>query len=489
MDRKLRYLMILSSVAMMVGVGLYIYLGTFSRYLADDYCEALLVSGDSLLQAVISRYSVGAWRAANRYSNILFIGFGESLGNGNYPLTITSMSLLWTIGLTWCVHEFRKFLKVSWGIQNDLFFGASLSFFSLLQAPSLFQTVYWRSSMMTHFAPLVFGSLLLAFWFRQVRQPKTPSVGINIFFLVAAYIISGFSEPPTTTMVTVLSMLLLLVWKWGREPLRKKYFTHLAWPFAGAFLGLLTLVFSPAGINSTQDRSLNMIEILGKSFLYSYEFMVDTLRTQPLPIVLTVLIPLLLFWLYAKDLLPKYSQEQTRIIWYIILAAPFMVWFLIAAGFAPSAYGQGFPVERMRFLARFLMILTFMFTGGLFGIFLRNMQFKPNPAMGQWLAVFLFALITIAYPIRRTIQMYRLYLPEYSQRAELWDLRNDFIKRHIADGEKNLVVPGYSGIYYIKELDANPKHWVNVCAAQYYGVESIHTVSVPDKKLLEFLNE
>jgi len=312
---------------------------------------------------------------------------------------------------------------------------------------------------------------------------------MNIFFLVATYIISGFSEPPTTTIVTVLSMLLLLVWKWSREPFRKKYFAHLAWPFAGAFLGLLTLALSPAGINSTQDRSLNAIEIIGKSFLYSYEFMVDTLQTQPLPIALTVLIPLLLFWLYAKDLIPKYSQEQTRIIWYIILAAPFVVWFLIAAGFAPSAYGQGFPVERMRFLARFLMILAFMFAGGLFGILLRNIQFKPNPALGQWLAVFLFALVTIAYPIRRTIQMYQLYLPEYSQRAELWDLRDKFIRRHIADGEKDLVVPGYSGIYYIKELDGNPKHWVNVCAAEYYGVESIHTISIPDEKLSEFLNE
>ena len=474
---------------MLIGVAMYAYLGIFSRYIADDYCEALRTTTTSPFQAVIDRYSAGAWRAANRYSNILFVGFSEGLGDGNYPITIASMVILWTIGLTWCVYEFRKFLKINWGFENDLFFGASLSFFSLLQAPNLFQTIYWRSSMMTHFAPLVFGSLLLAFWVRQARQEKAPSIGLNIFFLVAAYIISGFSEPPTTTMVTVFSLLLLAAWKWSNPPLRKKYFAHLVWPFIGVLLGLLTLVLSPAGINSAQERSLNPINILSKSFVYAYEFMLDTLRTQPLPILLTILIPLLLFWLHAKNDLPAHSRKQTRSIIYIMLASPFVIWFLIAAGFAPSAYGQGFPVERMRFLARFLMILVFMLEGGLLGILLRDVQFKPNPAIGQWAVLALFASVTIAYPIRRAAQIYQTDVPEYRNRALRWDLRNAYMIRHAASGENDLLIPDYPGVYKIKELDSDSAHWVNVCASQYYEVNSIRSISMDDDEILEFLNE
>ena len=488
-DRVLQYLFTLSSAAMSIGVGMYVYLGVFTRPLADDYCETLHVTGGSLLEAVFERYSIGAWRAANRYSNILFVGFSENLGDNAYQITTASMILLWTAGLVWCVYEFRRFLKLNWGFQNDLFFGASLSFFSLLQAPNLFQTIYWRSSMMTHFAPLAFGSLVLAFWLRQVRSEHRSSLGINIFFLVGTYILSGFSEPPTTTMVTVISILLVGVWFWGREPVRKKYLAHISWPFAGAFLGLMTLVLSPAGVNSTQDRSLNVFEILVKSFKYAYEFMANTIRTQPLPILLTILIPLLLFWFYAKDLIPSLSAEQTRRIWYIMIASPFVVWFLISAGFAPSAYGQGFPVERMRFLARFLMISAFMLDGGLLGILLQNSQLKLSPTLGQWIAIALFAFASVVYPLRRAAQIIQLDLPEYSNRAMLWDLREAFMIRHSASGDRELVVPGFSGVYHIKELDSDPNHWVNVCAANLYGVDTIRSVTVPVEQQVEFLNE
>ena len=51
-DRFLQYLIILSGTAMLMAVGLYIYLGVFARPLADDYCEALLFQVDSLFKAV-----------------------------------------------------------------------------------------------------------------------------------------------------------------------------------------------------------------------------------------------------------------------------------------------------------------------------------------------------------------------------------------------------------------------------------------------------
>jgi len=286
-----------------------------------------------------------------------------------------------------------------------------------------------------------------------------------------------------------LFLLLLWVWKWGEKSLRGKYIAHLAWPFAGAFLGLLTLALSPAGIHSTQDRSLNIIEILAKSFVYSYEFMLDTLRTQPLPIGLTIAMPLILFWFYANELYPELSPEQTRRFWYVIIASPIVVWFLIAAGFAPSAYGQSFPVERMRFLARFLMVSAFMMDGGLIGILLKKVQLKPNPALSRWIAIALFAFISIVYPIRKAVQIYRIDLPEYSQRAEHWDLRDAFIIRHADAGEQDLIVPGFSGVYHVKELDSNPNHWVNACAARFYGVNSIRSVTVPDAEFLDFVNE
>ena len=170
-EKKLfRYILTICIFAMFVTIGAYAYLGSFSRYRADDYCEAVSVREHSPINAVIDRYSTGAWRAANRYSNLFFVGVGEMLGSNNMQITIVAMLLLWVVGLSWSTYEIRKFVKIDWLTSLDIFWGTTLGFFSLLLAPNLFQTIYWRSSMMTHFAPLVFGSFLFAFLVRQLKR-------------------------------------------------------------------------------------------------------------------------------------------------------------------------------------------------------------------------------------------------------------------------------------------------------------------------------
>jgi hypothetical protein len=173
----------------------------------------------------------------------------------------------------------------------------------------------------------------------------------------------------------------------------------------------------------------------------------------------------------------------------MIVAGPLFAWILIAAGFSPSVYGQGFPVERMRFMGRSIMTAGLMLEGALFGLLLQNMQFKFNRVFGRLAIGALFAVIAIVYPLRAAWSVYRDKVPEYSLRAELWDLRNAYIIRHASRGEEDIIVPGLSGVYGIKELDDNQNHWVNNCAAQYYGVNSIRAVPVPDEYMEGYLSE
>src|SRR5689334_15090944 len=98
----------LAGLCMFVAVCVYMYLGIFSRYLSDDYCEAVYVTVDSPFGAVLNRYMNGEWRAANRYSNLLFVGFSEWLGPHNLQVITPLMILLWAIGLVWLIHEARK---------------------------------------------------------------------------------------------------------------------------------------------------------------------------------------------------------------------------------------------------------------------------------------------------------------------------------------------------------------------------------------------
>lgn len=475
-----------AGLSVLFALAVYAYLGSFSRYISDDYCEAVLVTTTSPVQASITRYSDGAFRSANRYSNILFVGFSEMLGEKSIPITTVSMVVLWTVGLTWLVHEIRKYNQVEWTPLADVFLGSLIAFMSLLQAPNLFQTVYWRSSMMTHFAPLVFGSLLFAFTMRQAMRQHSESISPFTygFIFAASFVLAGFSEPPAATMVTVFFLLLLAVWMWNKSPIRNRLLTLTGVTFAGAFSGLLTLMLSPAVTNVAREKSPDVALILFNSFKFALDFMRDSFISLPLPLLLSFLIPFLLVWALKQSGGVVVIPENRRLpVW--MIALPLLAWLLIAAGFSPSAFGQGFPVERMRFLARVWLIATLMLEGAWLGILLP--EFKFNRTIGVWVALILFTLVSTVYPLRTAFYVLQKNVPEYRERAELWDLRHVFILRHIAQGETRLSVPGLGGWHGVKELDSNPAHWVNACAANFYHVESIQSFST--KNLMEALSE
>ena len=457
-------------MAFAVGLFVFVYLGLFSRHLADDYCEAVQVNISSPAQAVMERYLTGNLRSANRYSNLLFVGFSEWLGRNSMQITIPSMILLWVAGLTWGIHEIRKTLNVNWFFQMDIFFGAVLGFFSLLQAPNLFQTIYWRSSMMTHFAPLVFGSLFFAFLLKLGRRDKV-SLLTRLFIFLAAFILAGFSEPPTTTMVTALPLLMLAVWYPGKFPAKQRLLGLLAWSLAGIVLGLMTLVFSPAAANIMKEAHPGFPTVILNSFYYSYLFMLDSVRTQPSPFFISTLLSLLLLMLYTQAEIPDLFPTKKRSVLSVMIAIPFLTWLLIAAGFAPSVYGQGFPVERMRFLARTIMIVSFMLEGALFGLLLRDILSRYNKPLIQWGTLTLFALISIVYPLRAAYHIYRYDLHKYRSHAEQWDQRDAQIRLAVSRGATDLVVTQIDSMQGVQEYKEN--NWVNRCAANYYGLKTL----------------
>lgn len=485
-----QYALIAGIIAMFIAVGMYAWLGSFSRYIADDYCEAIRVNSSSPFQAVIERYTSEDWpRPTVRYSNLFFVGLSELIGNKSIPITIFAIPLLWTIGLIFCIHEVRKLFRIKWHFSFDIFLGLILAFFSLLQAPNLFQTIYWRSAMMTHFGPLIFGSFFLPALIKCIRLADQISTTIfaSPFLLFGAFIFAGFSEPPTTTVLTILPISICITWLLGNPEVKHRQVMLLGITLLGVLIGFFTMLLSPASVNATQGSQSTIIQVLIDSFFYSYLFIIDSFKTQPLPILISTLIPFLLIWLHQQERQSELSSNQKKTTWIIIVTIPVLTWLLIAASFSPSVYGQSFPIERARFLARVLMITALMLEGGLFGFLTQRIQFKPNPAIGQWIALSLLTFISVVYPLRTAYYMAIYDLPEYRERARLWDLRDAFIKRHAAQGETDLVVPGFSGIYGIKEVDDNPSNWINICVAEFYGVNSIRAIGVDN--LEEILNE
>jgi Family of unknown function (DUF6056) len=162
------------------------------------------------------------------------------------------------------------------------------------------------------------------------------------------------------------------------------------------------------------------------------------------------------------------------------MVAPVIQYLLIAASFAPSAYGQSYPAERAQILGRLIMTATLLLEGALLGVLCAHSRVLIPWRRTIFLVCSLGFLILAFYPMRAGLILLA-EVPEYRQWASAWDLREIEINNSINMGERDLVVRILQSKEGVKEIDATTKHWVNRCAAQYYEVDSIQAVQMEDQ--------
>ncbi len=463
--------------ATLVFLGSVAYLGTFTRYLADDYCESVSVTNESPIKAVIQRYMDGQWRASNRYSNLLFVGVAESiLGRQNIEIVPVMLIFLWVIGLVNLVRQARKLAEIEWHTLMDIFLGATLAFLSILEAPNRFQIFYWRSSMATHFVPLVFINFLVAFLLSRLRSKSETSLdlwtALTLFFV--SFMIGGFSEPPVTVMIIGAGLGLIFIWLFVKDQKRRAFLSLTACIFAGAISALIVMAISPAASNLSRVTP-SFFEWIYRTAQYTVSFVIDTFNILPLPILFSVACPAVLIFIIFREQgkLYIYNKQTHR---NIALALPLILILLIAAGFSTSAYGQSYPVARARFFAHYLMTITLVFEGVLLGIWLSQVKSKFFLNMNITYLPILFLLILALYPFRAALRVLN-EIPSYSAREQAWDSREANIYKLRAQGQMDLTIIQLDGVYGVKELDTFASHWVNLCAANYYEVKSIRAIS------------
>ncbi len=458
----------LGAASMAIALGLFAYLGTFTRYLADDYCETVLARS-GFIQSLIHRYET----VSDRYSNLLFVGLSEFLLPHNVEILPVIMILLWAVALTWLVYETRRAMGLQWYFLIDFFLAASLAFFSILQAPNRFQTIYWRSAMATHFAPLVYLTAFAAFLLMLIRknEGRYPAIWIGLLCLIIAFFGGGFSEPPDAVLIVTSVLALAAVWIWEKGSSRRPALMFLSWTLAGGMLALFVMLAAPGNSFRIRTARPELLILVYKTLLATFQFILDSFSILPLPSVISIVIPLLLFYsLFAAA--PALSSAKKRMLWILIAAIPILAFVLIVVSFAPSVYGQAFPAERARFIGCLFMTAALMLEGVCLGIALAQWKMRWS-SMATTLAMVLLALSAL-YPLRAAWDIVQNKRPYYNLWASVWDYRQALIIADKAKGMSNLVIPLH--IYSmegVEELNSDSNYWINRCAAQYYGVNSI----------------
>ena len=450
-------------------LGLFAYLGTFTRFLADDYCDTIEVVNRSVFHSIAVRY-VGT---SGRYSHLLFISLSEAILPRNVQAVPVVMLALWIAALTWLVWEVTRLAGLQWPFLVDVFLGSLLAFFPTFEAPNRFQTFYWRAGMTSHFAPLVYLTFFTGLLLHLIRQgeDRRPPLWLGVICFVLAFIGGGFSEPPVATLVVAAFLAFAAVWYWEKGPRRAVALRLVGWTLGGALVALAVMGFAPGNASRLAAPPPHFPLLVERTLLYSLEFIRDSLLTLPLPTIVSILVPAALFYSLLACA-PALSSGQRRGVLVLAVVTPILMYGLIAASFAPSVYGQAYPVERARFAGRWMMTTAAVVEGACLGTFVAQWQAVRGRASLVNLAS--LALIVMAiYPLRSAINVMNNTLPYTREWASAWDARQAAIYADKAQGQQDIVVPQLPGFEHVKELDPRAKLWVNHCAAEFYGVRSI----------------
>ena len=477
LEKSFRILRNLLVITAALALTVFLVTAIFVRPLGDDYCISARLVYSNPIEAALYKYL----NVSNRFSNQLVASFSDIFGARGVAVLSALTILLWCSGLLLLLREIAKSLNplapparagVRWDKWNGVLVMELITLFAFYTAPNLYQSIYWRPGVMTYFLPLALFLFLFSSILRTARNHATNSTrrwrGTLALLFVAAFFIGGLSETAGMFHISILGLGWLGAYLWNKAASRRITLMLLATTLIGSIAALVVMFLTPANsLRVDETAAPGPLLVITRAFTYGYQFLTTSALTYSLPLALTFGLAVIFIFLGIK------SGHFTRPVlhpraWLGLLIIPALVYLIIVATFAPSAYGQSFPLERVRFPAHILMIIMLLLEGSLSGWLIAQINF---PRWSVMLGAAVFALIAI-YPLWMAAHT----LPttfEMAARARGWDRRNSVILQKVAAGEKNIVVGQLPGYANVKELDSSAEHWINRCAAYYYGLETI----------------
>lgn len=473
--RMFQFAAFLHGFAVLGVLTVYAYGGWFSRFLADDYCEsAYITASGNLWDATLLAYNT--W--LNSYSILLFVQVSDWFGLWGFQLMTGTMLVFWLASLIWLVVEIGQALGVRFSLITAAWLAGLPIFLSLYQAPALYQILYWRTGLIPYSLPLVFFAGIAAFVLWYARQPyqKMRAVWTGVVLFVLVFFSSGLGETTSALQIGALASAVFAVWWTLREHGRKDILVILGLALAGAVISITIIALSPGTstrldvIATTKTPVYNPILLARDVSVYTVLFLWDAFKVAPLPNLFSLVVPFGVMYFCVSSEGDGAKISSARITRAAVVLLVFM-FFVIGCSFAPSAFAQGFPVARARYAAHFILTLSLILEGGLLGMLAGRMRIKISAPVVRSTVALLLALLAI-YPLYASTKVYAA-TAEYRRFASAWDVRDAQIRQAIAEGATDLVVVQLDSIGGVGEYKGNRIHWINVCAAQYYGLDSL----------------
>lgn len=475
---KLNQLAILLGIGVpLIGLALLAYIGIYNRFWGDDWCYNFdfktLGIGGTLNTYFMTGHEALRGYANNRYSLTLISGLLYLTGIFGAKITAALVITSWFIGLSWTLSNLSKIF----GIKSKsavLLSAATILYFTLYISPQRFQVLYWIAGI--HYSLTIITGIFILGLITSQAVRETRSKAVDYIIIPVALLAGGFSETGSAFLLGAFSLLLVTVWylKWKQTDWAIKAFPTAVIALVSLAIALLVLASAPSNTPRRDVISAEQTEFFTAillSFRFAFDFMVDSIRSLPVPHVIYMAI------FFSLPILSP-SEKRSNLLKTILSAVvvTIVLWLIISAVQAPSVLFYAAPPDpRGKSLARFTMLVGLAVISWLFG---KEIHSRWD---NKWMtAIAITAMVICAAYTARTITRIYAELPSYVHRAEQWDARDAHIQEAIREGQTLVEVTvidmkgiGVQDIMKSKDMNGD---WIVSCGSQFYGFEAIKAV-------------
>ncbi len=435
--------------------------GSFTRYIADDYCSADWAQRFGLFRSVWHWYIT--W--SGRFSAYASDWFVVQMGARNVGIVPPVMLALWIVVTVAAVYLFLRRVRYEaddWIL--SLVLGVVFLFAVLTSVPSIETSFYWWNGMRSYTLPLLMLTLFAAVYQyvvgRLVSRPRV--IAASLFSFAFLFVNAGLSDVYAVTQLGLLALLTILNFV-SREK-KQGAFAVSAAGVLGTVLALVVIVLSPG--NPVREASFpahpGLLRLLAIGW-QGYSTLLQSILLQPEKLLALVGVMCAAAWAGTRT-------KQLRTGKWTASALLAMGLVLSYGAFLPGSWGLSEPPPPRNISVPVFFLVAGLSAAAFVGGSRLSMR-KWSAAAARTVVVIAILSLNIsagigirgAYAARQT----------YIQYARNWDAEEAVILAAKSSGAATVTVPAWPNWANLDVLSEHSKNWLNQCTSGYYDIEVI----------------
>jgi hypothetical protein len=442
----------------------HVYLGSYSRFLADDFCSSAIARSRGIFRGTLYWYTIWTGRFSANFLDSLFGYAGPAVT----PYTTGLVVVLWFIAIVIAVRQLanRDVPLIQSGIV-----AAMVLFVTLHVIPQVGQSLYWGQGMRSVVPPLILGTAYIA-WIanrtqldRKLGSLTLPAVGVLTFVAVA------FAETYFVVQIAAIVFALVIPVIFKRYVVRtgKNYFAMLTAGLAGSLAGGLLMIVAPG--NKIRQSSFPpppaLPHLLSISFRGLREFFELVVLAPDKWFVWIGLV--LCSFIFGLQVFQQREQSPARPPALTLIWLPVVGFVLLLACWMPMAWGTSLTLAHRTFIIpAYLLVCLATCWAYIAGRLCRRLYVPVQAVVTTLSMIGLLAFGMVAAHITRKMWQRRTTFAEY---ARSWDERDQLIQHAKSQGQSYAVVRGLHNWAELDEIAVDPKiTWLTKCVQQFYGI-------------------